>query len=70
MTPVGQRWTRSKPTEPGWYWYRTLLGDREVVKIGRVGHALMVYGHGYGAGSKLEYQSPGEWQGPIFPSES
>ncbi len=21
-TPSGQRWTRSKPTEPGWYWWR------------------------------------------------
>ena len=65
MTP----WSQERPSKEGWYWYRSLLGDLEVVKIGRVGHALMIYGHGYGDGATLCYQGDGEWQGPLEPKE-
>lgn len=39
-------WGTDKPTVAGWYWWRSLLGDVEVVKIGYVGKVARVYGHG------------------------
>jgi hypothetical protein len=69
-TPAGQRWTREKPTEPGWYWVRSLLGGVEIVSIGCVNGVLRVYEHGCDTGVKMEYLSSGEWQGPITPNEA
>lgn len=59
-------WGTDKPTVAGWYWWRSLLGDVEVVKIGYVGKVARVYGHG-SDGLRLEHQGPGEWIGPITP---
>ena len=61
--PAGQRWTRSRPTEPGWYWWRThavttgQLTGLQVVQIEEDGYCRQ----------EGEYVSHlgGEWQGPI-----
>ena len=69
MTPrwgTDKPWTADKPSSPGWYWWRSLLGDVEVVKIGYIGKVAVVYGHG-SDGLRLEHQGPGEWLGPITP---
>ena len=67
--PAGQRWTKRKPTEPGWYWWRN-NGEPEMVHVtnpsvvllcgdSRVFSTNMMIGHG-----------TGEWQGPITPNEA
>lgn len=64
LTPAGQRWTRERPTEPGWYWYRAVPDSELIVWVNDAGEV-----------SSLNYDTtvdrmPGEWQGPLFPSEA
>lgn len=68
MTLAGQRWTRSTPTEPGWYWWRAVNGTLAI-------RPILVDGGGYrrwlGDESwSLDAMLDGEWQGPIFPNEA
>lgn len=67
---AGQRWTKRKPTEPGWYWHRDLTrpyeDEREpyLVKVREYGGRLCV--------GNCELSGPpyhGEWQGPLTPNE-
>ena len=63
----GQRWTREKPTEPGWYWYR---------EPGLGAEAVCVYQPNGPDTDYLEiYDTPltefdGEFQGPLTPHEA
>lgn len=58
-------WTKDKPTQPGWYWYRSPRPTLVVVcyiEIGlRDNCVSFAYGERYQAMSEME----GEWAGPI-----
>jgi hypothetical protein len=51
-------WTNEKPTVPGWYWYRELEGEPEILSIYKDDGQLLISGIGL-----LEF--PGEWAGPL-----
>jgi len=59
--PAGQRWTRNKPTEPGWYWWR----DPGFVLSGGLKPIYL---------DEKDLTAPWgntcEWQGPIAPNEA
>ena len=72
-TPAGQRWTRRKPTEPGWYWFRRIdlplhCARAAVLEVSTVKGVLSVY-EDYGDGVLWHplKQYKGEWLGPITP---
>jgi hypothetical protein len=69
--PAGQRWTRRKPTEPGWYWFRWDK-DRDaiivVVSIEDCDWRVLEMGNTY-SGAFAGYTS-GEFQGPLTPNEA
>ena len=76
MTPAGQRWTRSTPTEPGWYWYRRTDVPAHCIRTavlevrfqqGKL-KAYDDYGDGVLWHPLKEYS--GEWQGPLTPNEA
>lgn len=71
MTPAGQRWTREKPTEPGWYWWRDegLYNGIKILQLSLVMSDLQVHEHGMLNGL-LVRELPGEWQGPLTPNEA
>jgi hypothetical protein len=69
MTPAGQRWTRNKPTEPGWYWWRTVNGDSAVRIIHTHEGGLLIQFEG-GHVTHLHRVTLGEWQGPLTPNEA
>ena len=65
MTPAGQRWTRERPTEPGWYWYK---GDTDL-------DAVVVWVAPNLCLINLTHKGPvraydGLWQGPLTPNEA
>jgi hypothetical protein len=73
-TASERRWTRDKPTQPGWYWWR-IEGSMEpthccVVHVSTRGQRWYVEGL-----DKTEIHmgsdpyDGGEWQGPITPHE-
>lgn len=65
MTPAGQRWTRERPTEPGWYWFRNSDGLQMLVVIYGPSNHLEVNCQG---DTELEHYH-GEFQGPLSPNE-
>jgi hypothetical protein len=68
--PAGQRWTKRKPTEPGWYWWRFRVGkDPVAMKIGD-DHIAKTNVFTIGTSVLLIDELPGEWQGPITPNEA
>jgi len=66
MTPAGQRWTRSKPTEPGWYWWR----DERETRVVEVYAAHTGELNASGENFDLSDLTIGEWQGPLTPNEA
>jgi hypothetical protein len=62
-------WTTNKPTEPGWYWWRTKFvkgGDWYEGLLNVIEYPLgSLYVKGYG---NLETMN-GQWAGPILPPE-
>jgi len=53
-------WTTQKPTVPGWYWYRELEGEPEILSIYKDDGQLVISGIGL-------QEFPGEWTGPLEP---
>ena len=71
-TPAGQRWTRDKPTQEGWYWYRdsdvtchSMVYVEEMLVLGSIRVAIYRSGDGMFI-SKMS----GEFQGPLTPHEA
>lgn len=61
-------WSRERPTEPGWYWWRTVsITPSKTVKI-----QVVQIGDGGYCWQEGEYTSNlgGEWQGPLTPNEA
>jgi len=67
MTPAGQRWTRSTPTEPGFYWWRRSVGYHKVLKV--YDRAGLCVANGDDDLPIAEIYG-GEWQGPLTPNEA
>lgn len=61
-----ERWTRSKPLQAGWYWYRDLTQQPEVLQVWNREGVLWVDYYGM----SLDSFSNGEWQGPLTPNEA
>lgn len=66
---AGQRWSRERPTVPGWYWYKgdLALYEVEAVYVYKDDGVLFV-------DTVNNYSEPvsdfeGEWQGPITPHD-
>ena len=61
-------WTTEKPTQPGWYWLRNLIG-LEIVKVWDTRRGLRV---GFLNGNRcfLKMDIAGEWAGPLEPPPS
>ena len=66
---AGQRWSRERPTVPGWYWWRNVeMGyEPDLAQIDMVDEKLRAY-------FICEFEEwvnvmDGEWQGPITPNE-
>ncbi len=58
-------WTRTPPTEPGWYWWRSPYDEPKIKRVDYCLGALKVDGpHGM-----LVETKGGEWQGPLRPDE-
>jgi hypothetical protein len=51
-------WTTQKPTVPGWYWYREIEGEPEILSIYKDNGQLLISGIGL-------QEFPGEWVGPL-----
>lgn len=70
---AGQRWSKERPTEPGWYWFRFPSNsvDPEVFKIHHGEDGLEVVGpfSETPLDEWMEDCDGGEWQGPITPNE-
>jgi hypothetical protein len=56
----GMTWTTEKPTVPGWYWYREIEGEPEILAIYKDNGQLLISGIGL-------QEFPGEWAGPLKP---
>lgn len=72
MTPAGQRWTRSKPTEPGWYWWRDHVhGIPTMIEVEGDGSDVepLIVRWDCADDEPVE-QMDGEWQGPLSPNEA
>ena len=75
MTPAGQRWTRSTPTEPGWYWFneQDSVHGQEVVHIlpwpNENQPQFLIARFASGRRGKVT-DLCGEWQGPLTPNEA
>jgi len=50
-------WTKNKPTEPGWYWYKRMGGDVDIVYVRWYGKKLCIM--------NWEIADDAEWAGPI-----
>jgi hypothetical protein len=85
LTPAGQRWTRERPTEPGWYWWRVspnTCPDLVLLRKGGVGSEETVLCDVIGTIERGEWSFSdkrccllkdllsGEWQGPLTPNEA
>ena len=69
VTPAGQRWTRTKPTEPGWYWWRN-NGDPEMVHVIEPSIVLLCGDNRICSVNAMIGHGTGEWQGPLTPNEA
>ncbi len=63
-------WSRERPTQAGWYWWRRSIQDPEqvlrIVVIPMLGlHATSMFDNDAKKVSVLD----GEWQGPLEPKE-
>ena len=73
MTPAGQRWTKRKPTEPGWYWHRnTMLPsvDPSPVQIVRLIDGELAACWNISTVRLEKVSTESEWQGPLTPNEA
>ena len=74
-TPAGQRWTRNKPTEPGWYWWRhNACSPVHATHLER-GNGCDQDGLWYAKENmcvphNAAYVPYGEWLGPITPEQA
>lgn len=59
MKPL--KWTSTKPTKPGWYWWRTVTTQPGVYEVYHANGTLKVYWPKIEKVSAIE----GEWAGPI-----
>ena len=64
---AGQRWTRMKPTEPGWYWIKLSTGYVKILHVRRcefIGKLVTE--------DAVWLKDMGEvlWQGPLSPHEA
>jgi hypothetical protein len=58
-------WTTSKPTVPGWYWWRlSSSGEPGVLKISQE-HIDNKNVYTFGTRILLHSEMPGEWAGPL-----
>lgn len=73
MTPAGQRWTRSKPTEPGWYWWRRPLVAPTLALVFGPPQGLLMYlpedETSDAAISVSATYEDTEWLGPLSPDD-
>lgn len=72
------KWTKEKPTAPGWYWYREpwRLGPDEEqqvsvrnVYVARDGELYVASEDPEGDADTLVATNDGEWAGPLSPPE-
>ena len=68
---AGQRWTRNKPTEDGWYWWRKPEDNLLIPYVVKVqkspsGDMFVFWQHDWNYATVLG----GEWQGPLTPNEA
>ena len=69
LTPAGgapQRWTRRKPTAPGWYWWREGLDAQPALYPVEWKPVWKCWGI---PGKRVD-EMLGEWQGPLTPNEA
>lgn len=60
------KWTREKPTQPGWYWWRAPRKRPRVLLVSAYAFTKTRYQDGLGGDVYLvENMVPGEWAGPI-----
>ena len=74
MQQDAKRWSRNKPTEPGWYWWRHNACSPVHATYLERGNGCDHDGLWYAKENmcvphNAAYVPYGEWQGPIFPSE-
>lgn len=74
MTPAGQRWSRNKPTVPGWYWWRRPGEEPTIAQVRASLHeGLFFYlpeNEGREGSISVSVAWPDtEWQGPITPHD-
>jgi hypothetical protein len=60
---AGQRWSRERPVQAGWYWFRDPLQKPEVIQIWNKEGVLWVDYYGV----SLDSFGNGEWCGPLEP---
>lgn len=68
---AGQRWSRNKPTAPGWYWHKRTDGTVMVHEVVSSFDRLWIDLSQYGVLDKILVSNvnAGEWQGPITPHD-
>lgn len=67
MTPL--RWTREKPTEQGWYWWRSSSCEEGMpieVKALSLGRLIALLPN---ENKLLDGLTDGDWAGPLAPPE-
>lgn len=67
------KWTTTKPTKPGWYWWRQDLGGGEVLIVREVKrdptNQRLFMRTGLEEDDLWVETLGGEWQGPLEPKE-
>lgn len=66
--PAGQRWTRKRPTEPGWYWFRGCPDLNPMVVWVSTTGGICECAKLFNPDSSVDLMD-GEWQGPLTPNE-
>ena len=66
MSSTEHGWTRTAPTEPGWYWWRLNPRKAAVCRHLKSLGSGLVCRHNGRSGTVVAYMA-GEWSGPISP---
>lgn len=63
------KWTTSKPTVPGWYWWRCSPYYVDCLLVLHRHQGGFTAKGGYWEDSKIVSDMKGEWAGPLMPPE-
>jgi hypothetical protein len=56
-----KKWTKDRPTKPGYYWHTNLLGNKKIVEITSTPRGLVVHYPGMSNTLLLDLIWTGEW---------